>query len=61
MTLKNRRMGVALARGASVEDAVERCKAAAAKVRIRYGDQATEAFVPVASADQKERKDRCDC
>ena len=35
-TLKNRRMGVALARGESVEDAVERAKAAAARVRIRY-------------------------
>ena len=35
-TLKNRRMGVALARGPSVEDAVERAKAAAARVRIRY-------------------------
>ena len=35
-TLKNRRMGVALARGASVEDAVERAKAAASRVRIRY-------------------------
>jgi len=34
--LKNRRMGVALARGSSVEDAVERAKAAAARVRIRY-------------------------
>ena len=35
-TLKNRRMGVALARGGSAEDAVERAKAAAARVRIRY-------------------------
>jgi phosphoribosylglycinamide formyltransferase 2 len=35
-TLKNRRMGVALARGATVEDAVERAKGAAARVRIRY-------------------------
>jgi phosphoribosylglycinamide formyltransferase 2 len=35
-TLKNRRMGVALARGADAEDAVERAKAAAARVRIRY-------------------------
>ena len=33
-TLKNRRMGVALARGESVEDAVERAKAAAARVTI---------------------------
>ena len=37
-TLKNRRMGVALARDVSVEDAVERAKAAAARVRIRYPD-----------------------
>ena len=37
-TLKNRRMGVALARAASVEDAVERAKAAAGKVRIAYRD-----------------------
>jgi phosphoribosylglycinamide formyltransferase 2 len=36
-TLKNRRMGVALARAGSVEEAVERAKAAAAKVTIRYG------------------------
>jgi phosphoribosylglycinamide formyltransferase 2 len=36
-TLKNRRMGVALARGIDVNDAVERAKAAAARVRIRYG------------------------
>jgi phosphoribosylglycinamide formyltransferase 2 len=35
-SLKNRRMGVALARGATTEDAVERAKAAAARVRIRY-------------------------
>jgi phosphoribosylglycinamide formyltransferase 2 len=35
-TLKNRRMGVALARGDDVEDAVERAKAAAARVQIRY-------------------------
>jgi phosphoribosylglycinamide formyltransferase 2 len=35
-TLKNRRMGVALARGPSVEDAVERAKAAAARVTIDY-------------------------
>jgi phosphoribosylglycinamide formyltransferase 2 len=35
-TLKNRRMGVALARGESTEAAVERAKAAAARVRIRY-------------------------
>jgi phosphoribosylglycinamide formyltransferase 2 len=37
-TLKNRRMGVALARAGSVEEAVERAKAAAAKVAIRYAD-----------------------
>jgi phosphoribosylglycinamide formyltransferase 2 len=36
--LKNRRMGVALARDLSVEDAVERAKAAAARIRIRYSD-----------------------
>ena len=35
-TLKNRRMGVALARGDDAEDAVERAKAAASRVRIRY-------------------------
>jgi len=35
-TLKNRRMGVALARGANAEDAVERAKAAAGRVRVRY-------------------------
>jgi len=35
-TLKNRRMGVALARGASAEDAVERAKSAASRVEIRY-------------------------
>jgi phosphoribosylglycinamide formyltransferase 2 len=35
-TLKNRRMGIALARSDDVEDAVERAKAAAARVRIRY-------------------------
>jgi phosphoribosylglycinamide formyltransferase 2 len=35
-THKNRRMGVALARGESIEAAVERAKAAAACVRIRY-------------------------
>ena len=35
-TLSNRRMGVALARGPSVEDALERAKAAAAHVRIDY-------------------------
>jgi len=35
-TLKNRRMGVALALGESVDAAVERARAAAARVRIRY-------------------------
>ena len=35
-TLKNRRMGVALARGSSVEDAVSRARAAAARVTIDY-------------------------
>jgi phosphoribosylglycinamide formyltransferase 2 len=35
-TLRNRRMGVALARGPSVEDALERAKAAAARIRIDY-------------------------
>jgi len=35
-TLRNRRMGVALARGESVEDAVERAKAAAERVKIDY-------------------------
>ncbi len=37
-TLKNRRMGVALARGENAEEAIERAKAAAARVRIRYED-----------------------
>jgi phosphoribosylglycinamide formyltransferase 2 len=35
-TLKNRRMGVALARSSSAEEAVDRAKAAAARVHIRY-------------------------
>lgn len=35
-TLKNRRMGVALARGENAEDAVARAKAAASRVQIRY-------------------------
>jgi len=35
-TLKNRRMGVALARAEKVDDAVERAKAAAARVKLRY-------------------------
>jgi phosphoribosylglycinamide formyltransferase 2 len=34
--LVHRRMGVAIARGGTVEDAVDRAKAAAARVRIRY-------------------------
>jgi phosphoribosylglycinamide formyltransferase 2 len=37
-TLKNRRMGVALARAASTEEALETAIAAAAKVEIRYED-----------------------
>src|SRR3569833_1009837 len=37
-TLVNRRMGIALARGATVDDAIERAKAAAARVRIRYDE-----------------------
>jgi phosphoribosylglycinamide formyltransferase 2 len=35
-THRNRRMGVALARDTSVDDAIERARAAAARVRIRY-------------------------
>jgi phosphoribosylglycinamide formyltransferase 2 len=35
-TLKNRRMGVALARDETIEDAIERASAAAARVHIRY-------------------------
>jgi phosphoribosylglycinamide formyltransferase 2 len=35
-TLRNRRMGVALARAENVEEAIERAKAAAARVQIRY-------------------------
>lgn len=38
MTLKNRRMGIALARGENAEQAVERAKAAASRVQIRYRD-----------------------
>jgi phosphoribosylglycinamide formyltransferase 2 len=34
--LKNRRMGIALARGETTDDAVERAVAAASRVRIRY-------------------------
>ena len=37
-TLKNRRMGVALARGSDVDDAVDRAVAAASKVSIEYRD-----------------------
>jgi phosphoribosylglycinamide formyltransferase 2 len=37
-TLKNRRMGVALARGETTDEAVERAVAAASKVRIDYRD-----------------------
>lgn len=36
VTLKNRRMGVALAMGDSIDDAVERAEQAAAKVSIQY-------------------------
>jgi phosphoribosylglycinamide formyltransferase 2 len=36
LTLKNRRMGIALARGENAEEAVERAKAAASRVQIRY-------------------------
>jgi len=35
-TLKNRRMGIALARAEKVEDAIERAKASAARVKLRY-------------------------
>jgi phosphoribosylglycinamide formyltransferase 2 len=35
-TLKNRRMGIALARGENVTEAVDRAKAAASRVHIRY-------------------------
>ena len=38
-TLKNRRMGVALARGQSVDEAVELAKAAAARVTLRYSGE----------------------
>jgi phosphoribosylglycinamide formyltransferase 2 len=37
-TLKNRRMGVALARGETADEAVERAVAAASRVKIRYGE-----------------------
>ena len=36
-TLKNRRMGVALARGETADEAVERAKAAASRIRIKIG------------------------
>jgi phosphoribosylglycinamide formyltransferase 2 len=36
VTLDNRRMGVALARGASTDDAIARAVAAASRVKIRY-------------------------
>ena len=36
VTLPNRRMGVALARGGTIEDAVARAVAAASRVKIRY-------------------------
>jgi len=39
-TLKNRRMGVALARGENAAHAVEKAVAAASRVRIRYGSKA---------------------
>ncbi|HYX46643.1 MAG TPA: ATP-grasp domain-containing protein, partial [Sphingomicrobium sp.] len=35
-TLKNRRMGVALARGENAQEATDRAKAAAQRVQIRY-------------------------
>jgi phosphoribosylglycinamide formyltransferase 2 len=35
-TLRNRRMGVALARSDNADDAVHRAKAAASRLRIRY-------------------------
>jgi phosphoribosylglycinamide formyltransferase 2 len=37
-TLTNRRMGVALARGETAEEAVDRARAAASRVKIRYSD-----------------------
>jgi phosphoribosylglycinamide formyltransferase 2 len=37
-TLKNRRMGLALARGQTAEEAVERARFAASRVKIRYRD-----------------------
>jgi phosphoribosylglycinamide formyltransferase 2 len=38
-TLKNRRMGVALARGETADQAVEKAVAAAGRVHIRYGSK----------------------
>ena len=35
-TLKNRRMGIALARGETAEEAVERARSAASRLKIRY-------------------------
>jgi phosphoribosylglycinamide formyltransferase 2 len=35
-TLKNRRMGIGLARGTTIEEAVDRAKGAAGRVKIRY-------------------------
>jgi phosphoribosylglycinamide formyltransferase 2 len=37
-TLKNRRMGIALARAETADEAVERAKAAAGHVKLRYGE-----------------------
>jgi len=37
-TLKNRRMGITLARAQTAEEAVERARAAASRVKIRYPD-----------------------
>ena len=52
-TLKNRRMGVALARGENAEDAVERAKAAAARVRIRYSGLKEEPMRRIADRDPR--------
>ena len=45
-TLKNRRMGVALARGANAEDAVERAKVCSRARRIRYVELKEKAMAP---------------
>jgi phosphoribosylglycinamide formyltransferase 2 len=37
-TLKNRRMGIALARAETADEAVDRAKAAAGRVKLRYGE-----------------------